>query len=122
MTGNRLAVVTKGGAEGPAFFSSMDDMRYWCAQKNRTARDAGWPHWVYVSEDKDTKALSIKSRTGSDALDVLKVIRGWYPDFEGWDEERLASEFRILRHMAKMGLDDEGVAKCRFANQPRMAA
>ncbi|MXO72885.1 hypothetical protein [Alteraurantiacibacter buctensis] len=122
MTGNRLAVVTRQGADGPAFFSGIDHMRVWCAERNRKARTADWPHWLYVSEDKETHALTIKSRKGSDALDVWKVISGWYPDFEGWDAERLASEFRILRHIAKMGLDDEGVRKCRFTNPPRMAA
>ena len=121
MTG-RLAVVTKQGADGPAFFTGIDHMRAWCMERNKTARDAGWPLWLHVSEDKETKALSIKSRHGSDALDVLKVIRGWYPDFEGWDADRLASEFRILRHVAKMGMDDEAFAKCRFANVPRLAA
>lgn len=105
----------KGDVGGARPFGSVEDMREWCWDKNLKARDAGWNHWLYVSEDKDSETRTIKARTGSDAADVVAVIRGWYPDFKGWDAERLASEFRILRHMARMGMTEEKFASIRFA-------
>ena len=86
---------------------SEEEMREWCWDKNKTARQVGWPHWLYVSRDKETGTLSCKSRSGSDATDVIKVLNGWYPDFVNWTEERLAEEHRILRHIARMGMPEE---------------
>jgi len=112
----------KGDVGGARPFGSVEDMREWCWDKNLKARDAGWQHWLYVSQDKETQVHSIRSRNGADAADVIAVVRGWYPDFKGWDAERLASEFRILRHMARMGMTEEKFASIRFANPPRPIA
>ncbi len=117
MTGNRLTLAADNS--GGRAFQSVDAMRDWCWQRNQQARDAGWAHWLYVSEDKETGAHSIKSRNGSDALDVIKLIRGWYPDFMNWEPERLASEFRILRHIARMGMPEAFYQPIRFASPPR---
>ena len=116
MTGNRIKPKAENGAQA---FASIDDMRKWCWDRNQQARDAGWAQWLYVSKDKETGAHSIKTRTGADAMDVVKVIRGWYPDFMNWDDERLASEFRILRHIARMGMPEGFYQPIRFGSPPR---
>lgn len=100
-------------------FHTVDAMRDWCAERNRRAIEAKWSHWLYVSEDKETGTHAIKSRNGSDAADVIKLIYGWYPDFMNWDAERLASEFRILRHIARMGMSEDKFQSIRFASPPR---
>jgi hypothetical protein len=84
--------------------NSEEFLREWCWDKNQQARQVHWAHWLYVSHDKDTGIVTTRSRTGSDALDVIKVLNGWYPDFMNWDEDRLDSEFRIIRFMARMGM------------------
>lgn len=86
-------------------------LREWCWKRNLQAKEGKWPHWIYVSRDKETGTLTCKARTGADAMDVIKVLRGWKPDFRGWDQERLDAEFRILRHMGRMGMPDEETAK-----------
>lgn len=85
---------------------SEEEMREWCWEKNKTARQANWPHWLYVSRDKETGTLSCKSRSGADASDVIKTLNGWYPDFINWSDERLAEENRILKHIARMGMPE----------------
>lgn len=110
MTGNRLTAAASTNA-----FSSIEEMREWCWDRNVMARDAGSQRWLYVSQDKDTGLHSIKARNGADAADVIAVVRGWYPDFKGWETDRLESEFRILRHMARMGMTEERAATIRFA-------
>ena len=99
----------------PSLGWDEDEMREWCWERNQRARDAKWQHWLYVSHDKEAGTSSIKSRNGSDAADVIKVIRGGLPDFVNWDAERLVSEFRILRHMARMGMHEAHYATIRFA-------
>lgn len=123
MTGNRLTAATSQSIGG-RFFDGPDHMRDWCWEKNHQARDAGWVHWIYVSQDKETGVHSIKARNGADAQDVIDVIRGGYPDFQGWNDERLASEFRILRHIARMGMPESQFHSIRFASPPylRVAA
>lgn len=106
-------VATGGGNYSP------ETLRDWCWAKNQQARDANWPFWISVVTDKDTGAVTTRSRQGSDALDVIKTIRGWYPDFMNWDADRLASEFRILRHIARMGMPEEKFQTIRFASPPR---
>lgn len=96
-----------------------EQLRDWCWAKNQQARDANWPFWISVTKDKETGAIATRSRQGSDALDVIKTIRGWYPDFQNWDADRLASEFRILRHIARMGMPEEKFQTIRFAYAPR---
>lgn len=103
MTGNRL---TLAASNDTIARRSEEEMRAWCWEKNVQARDAKWPHWLYVSRDKDTGTLACKARSGSDATDVINVLNGWYPDFKGWDQDRLDSEFRILRHIARMGMPE----------------
>lgn len=120
MTGNRLTLAADN--TGSRAFHSIEAMRDWCWDRNVQARDAGWLHWVYVSQDKETGAHSIKSRNGSDAGDVIKVVRGWYPDFKGWDDERLASEFRILRHIARYGMPEDKFQSIRFASPRQVVA
>ncbi len=100
-------VARKVSETSTGYRRSEEEMREWCWEKNRTARQAGWPHWLYVSRDRETGTLSCKSRSGSDASDVIKVINGWYPDFINWSEDRLAEEHRILRHIARMGMPEE---------------
>lgn len=91
----------------PAVRNSEEFLRAWCWEKNQQAASYNFAHWLHVRKDKDTGALSCKARTGADALDVIKVMSGWYPDFMNWDHERLDSEFRILRHIARMGMPQE---------------
>ena len=102
MTGNRLTAVT----ETPTVHRTEEDMRAWCWAKNQQCREARFPHWLYVSRDKEAGVMICKTRTGSDATDVIKVLNGWYPDFKGWDQDRLDSEFRIIRHIARMGMPE----------------
>lgn len=115
MTGNRLTIAANNDATG----YTPEALRQWCWAKNQQARDANWPFWISVVTDKETGAISTRSRQGSDALDVIKTIRGWYPDFMNWDADRLASEFRILRHIARMGMPEEKFQTIRFASPPR---
>lgn len=84
-----------------------DELREWCWGWNQRCREAGWAHWLHVSRDKETGSVSCKSRTGSDALDVIKTLNGWSPDFRGWAADRLDSEHRILRHVARMGMPQQ---------------
>ena len=65
MTGNRLTAAASANA-----FSSIEEMREWCWDRNVMARDAGWQHWLYVSQDKETQVHSIRSRNGADAADA----------------------------------------------------
>jgi hypothetical protein len=106
---------------GPTF-SDFDGMREWCWKWNEQTKEARWANWLYVSEDKENNTRVIKVRTGGDAVDVLKLIDGWYPDFYGWEPERLASEFRILRHIARMGMPEDKFQTIRFAYPPRQLA
>lgn len=94
---------------------AQDEMRQWCWDRNQQAMAAGWPHWLYVSQDKETGVNSIKSRNGSDARDIMKTMHGWYPDFMEWPSERLASEFRILRFMVRMGMTEDTFKTIRLA-------
>lgn len=87
--------------------NSEEFLRNWCWDRNQQAMNAGWLHWLHVSRDKETGALTTKARHGADAKDIWKILDGWYPDFMNWSEERLDSEFRILRHIAKMGMPQE---------------
>ena len=105
MANQIISRVSSEAANG--YLHSEEEMRDWCWQSNKRSRQAGWPHWLYVSRDKETGTLSCKSRSGSDATDVIKVLNGWYPDFINWSEERLAEEHRILRHIARMGMPEE---------------
>lgn len=107
---------------GVSFFRDVAHMREWCWERNRKAKECGALRWMFVSEDKDTHTNSIKTRVGSDARWIIETIQGGYPDFWEWDHDRLASEFRIRRHMAKMGMSEEAATKARFANVPRLAA
>lgn len=109
-------VARKGGDQVMGIRRTEDELRAWCWEKNQQCRDARFSHWLSVSKDKDTVALSCKSRVGSDALDVIKVLSGWRPDFFGWDKDRLDSEFRILRHIARMGMP-ESEWEARFARK-----
>lgn len=84
-----------------------EELRAWCWGWNERCREARWPYWLYVSRDKETGSLSCKSRSGSDALDVINVLNGWKPDFMNWSGDNLDSEFRILRHMARMGMPED---------------
>lgn len=118
MTGNRL----KAAATASRAFHSIDAMRDWCWERNCRARDIGWARWLYVRQDKETGAASIQERTGADAMDVVKVVRGWYPDFMNWPADKLESEFRILRHMARMGMSEEKYQSIRFARLPHGTA
>ena len=68
MTGNRLTAAASANA-----FSSIEEMREWCWDRNVMARDAGSQRWLYVSRDKDTGLHSIKARNGADAADVIAV-------------------------------------------------
>ena len=86
---------------------SQEEMRTWCGKHNRTALDLNSSRWLYVSKDQATESNSIKVRTGADALDVTKLLDGWYPDFIGWEPDRLDREFRILRQMLRMGMPEE---------------
>ena len=70
MTGNRLTAAASANA-----FSSIEEMREWCWDRNVMARDAGSQRWLYVSQDKDTGLHSIKARNGADAADVIAVVR-----------------------------------------------
>lgn len=110
----RAEVTTTGGASYTA-----EALRDWCWAKNQQARDANWPFWISVMTDKDAGTITTRARQGSDALDVIKTIRGWYPDFINWEPDRLASEFRILRHIARMGMPEEKFQTIRFASPPR---
>lgn len=101
MTRNRLVVAS---ADVPTGKLSEETLREFCWKQNKRAAQAGWLFWIYVSKDKETDTMVTKSREGADALDVIKVLKGWYPDFINWDAERLADEFRILRYMARMGM------------------
>jgi hypothetical protein len=83
-----------------------EDLRAWCWQTNQRCRAAKFAYWIHVSRDKETGVVSTKARNGSDALDVIKVLNGWYPDFINWEQDRLDSEFRILRHVARMGMPE----------------
>ena len=89
----------------------LEDMRAWCGRHNQTAFDMKFSRWLYVSQDKETGTNSIKVREGADALDVTKLMDGWYPDFMGWEPERLDREFRILRKMLRMGMPEEEYQK-----------
>lgn len=93
-----------------------DELRAWCWEKNQQCREARFSHWLYVNRDKETGALTCKSRVGSDALDVIKLMNGWRPDFFNWAADRLESEFRILRHIARMGMP-ESEWEARFARK-----
>ena len=120
MTGNRLTLAT---ADNAVSRRTEEELRAWCWEKNLKCRDAKFPHWLYVSKDKDTGALACKSRSGSDALDVINLLNGWYPDFKGWDDDRLESEFRILRHIARMGMpESEWPMRSRRVAQPKRVA
>lgn len=101
-------IISRVGSESASGgWRTEEDLRAWCWEANKKARQANWPHWLYVSRDKETGSLSCNSRSGADATDVIKVLNGWYPDFINWSEERLKDEFRILRHMARMGMPEE---------------
>lgn len=104
--------------EQPTVRNSEEFLRNWCWERNKQAMQANWLHWLYVSRDKETGALTTKARVGSDANDILKVLDGWYPDFMNWEPERLDAEFRILRHIAKMGMPQEWFERNQL---PRLA-
>lgn len=93
-----------------------EELREWCWEKNQQCREAKYAHWLYVNRDKDSGALICRAKSGADALDVIQVLNGWYPDYKGWDAERLESEFRILRHCARMGMP-EHEWETRFARK-----
>ena len=114
MTGNRLKVPTQAEAIGVR--RSEEEMREWCWSKNQQCRDAGYAHWLYVHRDKATGSLVSKSRAGADALDVIKLLNGIKPEYVGWEEDRLASEERILRYCARMGMP-EAIWNERFSNR-----
>jgi len=118
MTANRLTAA----ASPTAGSYSEEALREWCWDRNCQARNASWPHWLYVSRDKDTGAVSTKARTGSDALDVIKVLNGWKPDFQGWAQDRLDREFRILRHLARMGMPESETHRFKVLAGPRAVA
>ena len=105
MTDKRLAAQTK--AETSGIQHSEEYLRAWCWGWNERCREARWAYWLYVSRDAETGSLSCKSRSGADALDVINVLNGWKPDFVNWNGEDLLSEFRILRHMARMGMPED---------------
>ena len=93
-----------------------DELRAWCWESNQRAMERKFSRWLSVNRDKDSGALACVSRAGADALDVIKVLSGWRPDFINWDKERLDSEFRLLRHIARMGMP-EGEWEARFASK-----
>ena len=116
--------LSKRSDDAPIIHQSEERLREWCWKKNQDCMNAKFPHWLYVSRDKDTNRAICKARSGSDALDVLKLLDGWYPDFKGWDQDRLDSEFRILRHAARMGMpESEWPSRSRrIARAPMNAA
>lgn len=122
MTGNRLTAVATAPA-GKAF-STEESMREWCWSKNQECRAVSYPHWVYVHRDPDSRILMCKTRSGSDALDIINLLNGRQPDFKGWDQERLDKEARILAHMARMGMTEEEwqLRSRRLARAPMNAA
>lgn len=81
-------------------------LREWCWNWNQRCREVKFAKWHYVQRDKDSGSLTCRSKDGADALDVIKILNGWQPDFKGWDQDRLDSEFRILRHVARMGIPE----------------
>lgn len=109
-------VTRKGTDHTTSVRRTEDELRSWCWEKNQQCRDVRFSHWLYVNRDKDTGSVTCKSRVGSDALDVIKLLGGWRPDFFGWDKDRLDSEFRILRHIARMGMP-ESEWEARFARK-----
>lgn len=111
---NALSLTSGPGGIAAPPRRTIDEMREWCWGWNKRAREAGWANWLYVSEDKETNTNAVKVRTGGDALDVIGVINGGYPDFYKWDAERLASEFRILRYMARMGMPESDFARLKL--------
>jgi hypothetical protein len=77
-----------------------------------------WHKWIYVSQDQETDTNAIKERLGADAKDIWKLMDGWYPDYIGWDDERLDREFRILRKMLRMGMPEHEYQKLRLKSLP----
>lgn len=114
ITRRTAEAVTTGGKT-----FSEEHLRDWCWAKNKQAKEAGWAFWISISKDKETGSVTTKSRQGSDALDVIRLIEGWYPNHLNWDADSLASEFRILRHIARYGMPEEAFQSIRFASPPR---
>lgn len=95
---------------------SEEEMREWCWEKNQQCREAKFAHWLSVSKDKESGSFICRARSGADAMDVIDLLNGKRPDYVGWDEERLDNEFRILRHIARMGMP-ETEWQTRFARK-----
>jgi hypothetical protein len=109
MTSNRLAVYT------PTAERSEVDMREWCMERNRWCVKNKMDRWYYVAIAKDTALPRIEQKQGLVAEEVVKVTRGWYPDYSGWGEEKLKKEFGLLRYLARQGLTDEAFKDLRLA-------
>ena len=101
---------------------SEEFLREWCWGHNQRCIEAGYPHWLYVSKDKETGAMTTKARSGADATDVINVGRGIRPDYHGWSADRLASEYRILSMMLRMGMPAALAENPRLPASPRALA
>ena len=96
-----------GSSNAPA--PNEDWLRAKCWKQNQWARSIGFERWWHVRTiDRDgEKTLVVEGKDGDEAARIRKLFDGWYPDYMNWPADKLESEFRILRHIARMGMPEE---------------
>lgn len=110
---NPLTVINGGG--GAIIVRSEDELREWCAQKNEWASRIGFERWYFVSHDKETGARRVEAKDGHTASSVVKILSGWYPDYDGWTREKLAKEYGLLKFLARQGMPEHDFAALKLA-------
>lgn len=111
MTGNRL--IERVAVAQSALPVTEDGLRERCWEMNQKMRRIGLDRWYMVSQNNEIPV--IEPRDGAIADRVWQVLNGWYPDYHGWPEAKLASEYRISKHIARMGMPEDQFKQARLA-------
>ncbi len=83
-----------------------DNLREECWKHNQWAKRIGFDRWWTLRkiQHDGEETWVIDPRDGDEALRIRALLDGWYPDYVNWPADKLAGEFRILRHVARMGM------------------
>lgn len=106
-----MARIDFGGTSTVA--ADPESLRAWCWDKNQWAKNIDMDRWYFVAT-KDGRN-SVESREGLTASTIWKILAGWKPDYAGWPQEKLTSEYRIHRALARQGMPQQAFDQARLA-------
>lgn len=89
-------------------FIGPDDMRRWCAEKNRRSEERGHTSWLYVEQaarDDGSKFFKIVELRGWRATEVRDFLKGALPHPMNWADIDVKKLHASLRYKARMGLE-----------------